>query len=81
MVRSVQVSIDHDKCVGSSVCSFICPEFYHLNRNCQSTILHPDANVAGSVVEAARSCPAAAITVMDAQTGKRLCPLPETRLN
>jgi len=80
MARSVYVSVDHDKCVGSSICAFICPQVYRLNKNCQSTVLHPDDDIAEGVLEAAKNCPASAITVTDAETGRKLFPLPESPL-
>lgn len=81
MARSVQVSVDHDKCIGSAICVLISPQVYHLNKNCQSTVFHPDDGLAEGVLEAAKNCPAQAIIVRDAETGRKLLPLSKSQYN
>ena len=81
MAHSVHVSIDHEKCIGSSICVLISPQVYHLNKNCQSTVFPMDDGIAEGVLEAAKQCPASAITVKDVETGRNLFPLPEPHYN
>ncbi len=66
--------VDHDKCVGSTMCVQITPKVFALNENRQSTVANPDGDTAARVREAAEQCPVSAIVLEDAETGKRLFP-------
>ncbi len=77
MARRLRVSVDHNKCVGSTICVLTTPKVFALNEKGQSTVLDPDGDTEARIVEAAKQCPLSAITVEDADTGKRLFPSPE----
>lgn len=77
MARQLRVSVDHNKCVGSTICVLTAPDVFALNDKGQSAVMNPDGDTEECIVEAAKQCPLSAITVDDAETGKRLFPLHE----
>jgi ferredoxin len=66
------VSVDHNMCAGSGTCTGIAPKRFRMGAGSQSEpideLIEPDDDV----LDAAESCPAAAITVRDADTGEIL---------
>lgn len=74
MARRLRVLVDHNKCVGSTMCVLTTPNVFALNDNGQSTVMNSDGDTEERIVEAAKQCPLSAITVEDAETGKRLFP-------
>ncbi len=74
MVRRLRVSVDHNKCVGSTICTLTTPRVFALDENGQSAVLDPDGDTEARIVEAAKQCPLSAINVEDAETGKTLFP-------
>ena len=77
MARRLRVSVDRNKCVGSTICVLITPKVFGLNENGQSTVMELEGATEESILEAATQCPLSAITVQDAETGERLFPLPD----
>lgn len=71
---SLQVTVDHDLCVGNGQCAFLAPGVFEHNENRQSEVVDPVAAPVELVVQAATYCPTGAITVADAETGRRLFP-------
>ncbi len=74
MARQLRVSVDHTKCVGSTICIQIAPKVFALDDNRQSTVVNADGDTPGRIKEAAEGCPLSAIVIEDAQTGRRLFP-------
>lgn len=74
MARKIQVSVDHDVCVGNAMCITIATKAFALNEERQAISANPDGDTEELILEAAESCPVAAITVMDADTGEQLFP-------
>jgi ferredoxin len=74
MARQLRLTIDYDRCVGSSICVLTAPRVFALNDARQSTVIDPHADAEAKVLEAAEGCPMAAIVVEDADTGERLFP-------
>lgn len=74
MARKIQVSVDHDICVGNAMCITIATKAFKLNDERQAVSADPDGDTEEIIMEAAENCPVAAITVMDADTGEKLFP-------
>ncbi len=74
MDEPLRISVDHNKCVGSTLCVLTSPSVFALDENGQSIVLDPAADTKERIVEAAEQCPMSAITVADAETGRRLFP-------
>ena len=74
MARKLIVSVDHNLCVGNSMCETIAPKVFVLNDDRQSEAVDPDGDTEENILEAAENCPVSAITVVDAETGEKLFP-------
>ena len=74
MARKLRVSVDHNLCVGNSMCETIAPKVFVLNDDRQSEAVDPDGDTEENILEAAENCPVSAITVVDAETGEKLFP-------
>jgi ferredoxin len=70
--RRLAIAVDHDLCVGSTLCTLIARGTFALNENGQSIVRDPDGDPAAAVLDAAVQCPLAAIRVRDADTGEVL---------
>ena len=74
MPRKLSISVDHNLCVGNSMCETFAPKVFVLNDDRQSEVADPDADTEENILEAAESCPVSAIKVVDADTGETLFP-------
>ena len=74
MARKLLVSVDHNLCVGNSMCETLAPKVFVLNDDRQSEAVNPDGDTEEIILEAAENCPVSAITVVDAETGETLFP-------
>ena len=74
MARKIQVSVDHDICVGNAMCITIATNAFKLNDERQAVSADPDGDTEEIIMEAAENCPVAAIKVMVADTGEQLFP-------
>ncbi|MFQ5944844.1 MAG: ferredoxin [Candidatus Methylomirabilales bacterium] len=74
MARQLRVEVDHNKCVGSTMCILTAPRAFLLNENRQSVPADLEAHPTDLIVEAAAQCPQVAIIVTDAETGETLFP-------
>ena len=74
MPRKLSISVDHNLCVGNSMCETFAPKVFVLNDDRQSEVADPDADTEENILEAAESCPVSAIRVVDADTGETLFP-------
>lgn len=74
MASRLLVSVDHNKCVGSTICVLTTPNVFALNENAQSTVVDPEGDTEARIVAAAEQCPLSAITVEDIETGETLFP-------
>ena len=66
------IAVDHDLCVGSTLCILIAPGTFALDEHGQSIVQDPAGDVVEKVLDAAIQCPLAAIRVRDADTGEVL---------
>jgi ferredoxin len=74
MARKLQITVDHNVCVGNAMCEAFASNTFALNENRQSTVVNPAGDSEEMVLEAAENCPVSAITVVDAETGEQLFP-------
>jgi ferredoxin len=73
-MRRLRITIDQEKCVGSTMCVNIAHGVFALDDSNKSSVRDPEGNTEEKILEAAESCPVSAITVEDAETGERLFP-------
>jgi ferredoxin len=74
MARKLQITVDHNVCVGNAMCETFAANTFALNENRQSIVVNPEGDPEEMVLEAAENCPVSAITVVDAETGEQLFP-------
>ena len=68
------VTVDRDLCVGSAVCVGTAPGRFALGGDNRSRPTPEAVDADQAVLDAAASCPAEAIAVVDAATGRPLDP-------
>lgn len=73
-MRRLCITVDQAKCVGSTTCLNTARATFALDESGKSSVVNPQGDSEGAVIEAAESCPVGAITVEDAETGERLFP-------
>jgi ferredoxin len=66
VTEELRVWVDHERCVGSSMCVTIAPGVFKLNDNRQSEVADLQAASEESILEAADCCPVSAIRVESA---------------
>jgi ferredoxin len=61
----VKVTVDYDSCASTGVCAQVCPDVFEVRSDGYLYVLieEPPESMRAAVVEAAESCPTAAITV------------------
>ena len=74
MARKVRITVDHNVCVGNTLCVTIAPKVFVLNEQRQSEAVNLAGDTVEKILEAAENCPVSAIIVEDAETGDRLFP-------
>ena len=74
MGDELRVAVDHNRCVGSTMCVQVACETFVLNEEGQSMVIDPNGASREQVLDAAEQCPIEAITVDDAATGENLYP-------
>ena len=68
------VEVDHNLCIGAAPCTAMAPNTFGMNDDGKAVILDTaDQDTPDTILNAARSCPVAAIIVKDA-TGKQVFP-------
>jgi ferredoxin len=65
-VGEYEVTVDRDLCIGAATCAAIAPQTFNLDNEAKAVILE-SAGVEdyATVLEAAKACPVAAITLKD----------------
>lgn len=74
MARRYRIRVDHDRCVGSTLCLHFAPGVFALDVKGQSCVADADGESAERILEAAEQCPQAAIRLEDADTGAPVFP-------
>jgi ferredoxin len=69
-----KIVLDRDKCMGDGNCVDLAPETFGIDEDDRSYVIDPQGNWAEYVIRAAKECPADAISLYDAETGKRIWP-------
>ena len=73
-VRGVVMKIDRSLCIGAATCVAIAPKAWALDNEAKAIILDTASDeIDDTLLDAAKSCPVAAITIIDAD-GKQLFP-------
>ena len=61
---SLQVTVDHDRCVGSGMCDAIAEASFVLGDDALARPVDPPGDDEATLLEARDACPSAAITVL-----------------
>jgi ferredoxin len=69
-----KISIDKDRCVGSTLCIMQAPDIFELDAEHQSHVIDPDTDDDEGLLDAARACPMNAIFLIDKETGEQVWP-------
>ena len=72
--RRIRIRVDHDRCVGSTMCIQYAPEVFALNDGRQATVANRDGGTPALIREAAEQCPVSAIILEDEDTGEQIFP-------
>ena len=73
-MRRLRISVDHNKCVGSTMCVNTARTTFVLDDSGKSSVSNPQGDTEEKILEAAENCPVSAIAVEDAETGERRFP-------
>lgn len=74
VVNTIKITIDRDLCIGAATCAAIAPEVFVLDNEAKAIVLTTaDSTDDATIIDAARGCPTAAITIED-QNGQKLFP-------
>jgi len=71
-MSDLRIIIDRVKCTGEAICVGIAPEVFELDQDGIAVVVDADGADRDALCEAAESCPADAIIVIDAKTGEKL---------
>jgi ferredoxin len=74
MAGEVRITVDHGRCVGSTLCIQIAASTFSLNEHGQSTVVDPTGDTMEKIIGAAENCPMEAIRVDEVDTGAVLFP-------
>lgn len=72
--RRLKVTIDRNKCVGSTMCIQYAPLVFGLDGRKQSAVINADGDTPARIREAAEQCPLSAVILEDAETGEQVFP-------
>jgi ferredoxin len=65
-----KTSVDKNACIGSAICVSLAPGRFVLDERQRSGPVEPETDADEAVRDAAASCPAEAISLVDAETGQ-----------
>lgn len=70
-VNGLKVQIDRDLCIGAATCLAIAPEVFALDNEAKAIIIDTAASTSDEmIIDAARACPTAAISIHDNDDAK-----------
>ncbi len=69
----LKITVDHNKCVGSTICISLAPKVFSLNKEGQSIVIDAEGETLKNILNAADNCPLSAIKIFD-ENGKCLFP-------
>ena len=70
----LRISVDHDRCVGSTMCVLTAGDVFALDEDGQSVVVDPGGADRDTILDAAEQGPMEAISVVDDATGQVLFP-------
>lgn len=74
-IRNVTMKIDRNLCIGAGTCVALAPKAWALDSEAKAIILDTSSEESDqALMDAAKGCPVAAITITDSATGKQLFP-------
>ena len=69
MTPRLNVTVDHRRCVGTSMCVMVAARSFALDPEGLSVVVDAGGDPVEVILNAAEQCPMSAITVRDADTG------------
>jgi len=73
-VKGMSVHVDRDLCIGAATCVAVAAKAFNLDTEAKAIILDTaDEETREAIIEAAKSCPTAAIIIHD-ESGKQIFP-------
>lgn len=69
----ITVRVDRNICIGAAACVVIAPEVFQLDEEGKVFIVDANSRDAQTIIDAAKSCPVAAITIED-ENGNKIWP-------
>jgi len=63
MAGKVRVTVDHGKCVGTTICVLTVPKVFALDDRGQAIVIDPDGDTLDRLRYAEEQCPQSAITI------------------
>mgnify|MGYP003822659529 FL=1 len=74
-IRTYTMKIDRNLCIGAGTCVALAPKAWALDSEAKAIILDTSSEESDqALMDAAKGCPVAAITITDSATGKQLFP-------
>lgn len=74
VVKGMSVKVDRDLCIGAATCVAVAAKAFDLDTEAKAVILDSvDEETREAIIEAAKSCPTAAIIIVD-EKGKKIFP-------
>jgi len=73
-MAKLKIVVDPEACIGDSICCDEAPETFEMNDDNIAEVKDPVGDDQETILNAARSCPVEAITVIDEDTGEQLYP-------
>ncbi len=74
-IRTYTMKIDRNLCIGAGTCVALAPKAWALDSEAKAIILDTSSEESDqTLMDAAKGCPVAAITITDSATGKQLFP-------
>lgn len=69
--KTIKVTVDRDLCIGAATCVAVAPKMFALDSEAKAILLDTSAEESyQSTLDAAKSCPVAAIIIEDDQGNK-----------
>jgi ferredoxin len=73
-MTKLKIVINRPKCIAAGNCIETAPETFALDERSKAIVIDPEGNDDNTIIEAARSCPTDAITILDAETEEQIWP-------
>lgn len=74
MVGKYKVTVLRDACIGAASCIAFSPEVFQLDGDSKAVVQEGSNDTLDNLVQAAQSCPTAAIVIVDTETNTQVFP-------